>query len=31
LTTVRNLEDEIDQRAYHKMLNQLGLIERDFE
>lgn len=24
------LKDEIDKRAYHKMLKQLGLSERDF-
>ncbi len=31
MTTVRNLKDEIDKRACHKMLNQLGLSESDFE
>jgi len=31
MTTVRNLKDEIDKRAYHKMLKQLGLSETDFE
>ncbi len=31
MTTVRNLKDEIDKRAYHKMLKQLRLSERDFE
>jgi mRNA interferase HicA len=31
MTTVRNLKDEVDKRAYHKMLGQLGLSERDFE
>jgi len=31
LTTVRNLKDEIDKRAYHKMLRQLGLSHKDFE
>ncbi len=30
-TTVRNLEDEVDKRAYHKMLGQLGLTGKDFE
>ena len=30
MTTVRDLKDEIDKRAYHKMLKQLGLSERDF-
>ncbi len=30
-TTVRNLKDEVDERAYHKMLNQLGLSEKDFK
>jgi len=29
MTTVRNLRDEIDKRAYHKMLKQLGLSEKD--
>jgi hypothetical protein len=27
--TVRNLKDEIDKRALHNMLKQLGLSERD--
>ena len=31
MTTVRDLKDEIDKRAYHKMLRQLGLSEKDFE
>ncbi len=31
VTTVRNLKDELDKRAYHKMLKQLGLGEQDFE
>jgi len=31
LTIVRNLKDEVDKRAYHKMLKQLCLSERDFE
>ena len=31
MTTVRDLKDEIDKRAYHKMLKQLCLSERDFE
>jgi mRNA interferase HicA len=31
MTTVRNLKDEIDKRAYHKMLKQLGLTEQDIE
>ena len=31
MTTVRNLKDEIDKRAYHKMLKQLCLSEREFE
>jgi mRNA interferase HicA len=30
-TTVRNLKHEVDKRAYHKMLKQLCLSERDFE
>jgi hypothetical protein len=30
MTTVRNLKDEVDKRAYHKMLHQLGLSEKDF-
>ena len=29
MTTVRNLKDEIDKRAYHRMLKQLGLREED--
>lgn len=31
MTTVRNLKDEVDKRAYHKMLKQLGLSEEDVE
>jgi mRNA interferase HicA len=31
VTTVRNLKDEIDKRAYHKMLKQLGLSQKDFD
>jgi len=31
MTTVRNLKDEIDKRAYHKMLKQLCLSEKDFD
>ena len=31
MTTVRNLKDEVDKRAYHKMLKQLCLSEKDFE
>jgi mRNA interferase HicA len=31
MTTVRNLKDEIDKRAFHKMLRQIGLSESDFE
>ncbi len=31
MTTVRNLKDEIDKRAYHKMLKQLRLSEGDLE
>jgi mRNA interferase HicA len=31
MTTVRNLKDEVDKRAYHKMLKQLGLSQKDFE
>ena len=31
MTTVRNLKDEVDKRAYHKMLKQLRLSEKDFE
>ncbi len=31
VTTVRNLKDEVDKRAYHKMLKQLCLSEKDFE
>ena len=30
-TTVRNLKDEVDKRAYHKMLKQLCLSQKDFE
>ena len=30
-TTVRNLKDEVDKRAYHKMLKQLFLSQKDFE
>jgi hypothetical protein len=30
MTTVRNLKDEVDQRAYHNMLKQLGVSEKDF-
>jgi hypothetical protein len=30
-TTVRNLKDELDKRAYHKMLKQLRLSQKDFE
>jgi hypothetical protein len=30
-TIVRNLKDEVDRRAYHHMLKQLCLSERDFE
>jgi hypothetical protein len=30
-TTVRNLKDEVDKRAYHKMLKQLRLSQKDFE
>ena len=30
MTTVRDLKDEIDKRAYHGMLKQLGLSEADF-
>lgn len=26
---VRNLKDEVDRRAYHKMLKQLGVSEED--
>ena len=29
MTTVRNLKDEVDKRAFHKMLKQLGLSEGD--
>ncbi len=29
MTTVRNLKDEVDKRAYHKMLKQLSLGEED--
>jgi mRNA interferase HicA len=31
MTTVRDLKDEVDKRAYHKMLKQLCLREEDFE
>ena len=31
MTTVRDLKDEVDKRAYHKMLKQLCLSEKDFE
>ena len=31
ITTVRNLKDEIDKRAYHNMLKQLRLSEKDFD
>lgn len=31
VTTVRDLKDEIDKRAWHKMLKQLGLSQRDFK
>jgi len=31
MTTVRNLKDGVDKRAYHKMLKQLFLSEQDFE
>lgn len=31
ITTVRDLKGEIDKRAYHKMLKQLGLSERDLK
>ena len=31
MTTVRNLKDEVDKRAFHKMLKQLCLSEKDFE
>jgi mRNA interferase HicA len=31
MTTVRNLKDEVDKRAYHKMLSQLGLSEKELE
>ena len=31
MTTVRDLKDEIDKRAYHKMLKQLWLSEKEFE
>jgi mRNA interferase HicA len=31
ITTVRDLKDEIDKGAWHKMLNQLGLSQRDFK
>jgi len=31
VTTVRNLKDEVDKRAFHKMLSQLRLSEKDFK
>jgi hypothetical protein len=31
MTTVRNLKDEVDKRAFHKMLKQLGLSQKDFQ
>ena len=31
MTTVRDLKDEIDKRALHKMLKQLSLGEKDFK
>ena len=31
MASVRNLKDEVDKRAYHKMLKQLCLSEKDFE
>jgi mRNA interferase HicA len=31
MTTVRDLKDEVDKRACHKMLKQLGLSEKDLE
>jgi len=31
MTTVRNLKDEVDKRAFHKMLSQLGLSEKELE
>jgi hypothetical protein len=31
MTTLRDLKDEIDKRAYHKMLKQLGLAPQDLE
>ncbi len=31
MTTVRNLKDEVDKRAYYKMLKQLHLSDKDFE
>ena len=31
MTTVRNLKDEIDKRAFYKMLGQLCLSEKDFK
>jgi hypothetical protein len=31
MTTVRDLKHEADKRAYHKMLTQLGLSEKDVE
>lgn len=31
MTTVRNLKDEVDKRAFHRMLKQLGLSQKDFQ
>ena len=31
MTTVRDLKDKVDKRAYHRMLKQLCLSEEDFE
>ena len=31
MTTVRTVKDEIDKRAWHKMLKQLCLSEKEFE
>jgi hypothetical protein len=31
MTTIRNLRDEIDKRALHHMLRQLGLSRKDLE
>jgi hypothetical protein len=31
MTTVRNLKDEVDKLAHHKMLKQLRLSEKDFK